>query len=158
MKTPNFLIALGILCIVDDISPVNITGITPPPGEDNYAFCNQTVDCFEQFAPPGVLFRGLCVNLKTINMKNMKKIIDINVKPLQKPCNGKTVDQPNNCVKCFKNKCKQSKLCNNMGGICRFETGNIGLLGGFGCKSKKGCKCYSMGPPPTHHSTTPPPY
>merc|ERR1712215_78819 len=165
MKTSKFCIALGIICIATYPPPTG--GQTPgpePSGEpyygesengdchdshesyewcrwkNSYAYANQTVECFFRF---GRKTGGICVNMQVVDNTKLKKIVNMRKRAVNPPCNVEGVEQPNECVRCFKNKCKQSRTCLDKGGICRFNSGTDGQIGVLGCKKEAGCLCYN---------------
>merc|ERR1712180_70012 len=119
---------------------------TTPPGEQPVAIiepgedCIQTKACLDEHHR-----RGICVNMKTAKITDLRKRFDMNKEAIPALCDKQYAgSDQNECCRCLKNKCKASKKCLKKGGICRVGGPGEKTIRKGGCKSKgkTTCGCY----------------
>merc|ERR1711942_67228 len=153
MKTLKFFTAFGILCILGSINaqswePRSTSEPEPEttshyhgeqpieinPIENN--FCYTKRECRNGFRGKK---GGVCVNMREVSMKEIGKLVHKNHEA--KGACGK-VDEGNDCCRCFKNRCKQTKACKKRKGICRMGKSPNDPIGPWFDLCDGNCGCY----------------
>merc|ERR1712098_637446 len=133
MKTLKFFTAFGILCIVGTINAQTYswsTWSTPEPEPESTPyhggerpieinaiennFCYTKRECRNGFRGKK---GGVCVNMREVSMKEIGKLVHKNHEAKGDLCGPG--DEGYDCCRCFKNRCKQTKPCRKIKGICR---------------------------------------